>query len=100
MARDLIAIADPASYARVMNTPGAELAVNNQTVSLLSTIAFNDALLNTLTDNLPGPIEIRRECQVVPWHRPMDDDKEFRPTSYSMRTGAVPGTGIVHNRRK
>jgi len=29
-----------------MNTLGAELAVNNQTVSLLSTIAFNDTLLS------------------------------------------------------
>lgn len=46
MARDLIAIEDQGSYARVMNTLGAELAVNNQTVSLLSTIAFNDALLS------------------------------------------------------
>lgn len=46
IAGDLIAIEDQASYARVMNSLGAELAVNNQTVALLSTIAFNDALLS------------------------------------------------------
>ena len=46
IARGLIAIEDQGSYARVMNTLSAELAVNNQTVSLLSTIAFNDALLS------------------------------------------------------
>jgi outer membrane autotransporter protein len=46
IARGLIAIEDPGSYARVMNTLGAELAVDNQLVSLLSTIAFNDTLLS------------------------------------------------------
>lgn len=46
IARTLIAIPDTASYARVMNTLGAELAVDNQIVSLLSSIAFNDTLLS------------------------------------------------------
>ncbi len=46
IARALIAIEDTASYARLMNSLSAEIAVDNQIASLLSGIRFNDALLS------------------------------------------------------
>ncbi len=46
LARTLVAIEDTATYERVMNNLGAEIAVDNQLVTLLSGIGFNDALLS------------------------------------------------------
>ncbi|MBK6738371.1 MAG: autotransporter domain-containing protein [Haliea sp.] len=46
VARELIAIEDTADYAQVMNSLGAEIAVDTQTTSLLSGLRFNDALLS------------------------------------------------------
>jgi len=45
IARALIAIEDGTSYARVMNSLSAEVAVDNQIASLLSGLRFNDDLL-------------------------------------------------------
>lgn len=44
--RKLIEIEDAASYARVMNNLGAEVAVDNQISSLLSSVRFGDDLLH------------------------------------------------------
>jgi hypothetical protein len=46
VAQELIAIENTADYAQVMNSLSAEIAVDNQTASLLSGIRFNDALLS------------------------------------------------------
>ncbi|WP_462328835.1 hypothetical protein [Thiohalocapsa halophila] len=45
LARALIAVEDTPSYAHLVNTLGAEVAVDNQLTSLLSALRFNDALL-------------------------------------------------------